>query len=43
MKKNEKCNCNNPHRNYGEKVCLNCGKMLDFESGKLYVFKGEEE
>lgn len=33
----EECNCDCPMRNYGEKVCLNCGKRLDFESEKIYL------
>lgn len=33
-----RCSCDTPYRNYGEKVCLNCGKILDFESPKLYLF-----
>jgi hypothetical protein len=32
---NEKCQCNNPYRNYGEKICLNCGGIIDFESERI--------
>lgn len=40
--KKQKCNCDSPYRDYGTKICLNCGGVLDFESGKVYYFKGEE-
>lgn len=37
------CKCDSPYRNYGEKVCLNCGGILDFESDTIVFLKDVEK
>lgn len=36
----KKCDCDErgevPYRDYGTKICLGCGGILDFESGTLH-------
>lgn len=31
------CQCDNPYRNRGETICLNCGGVLDFESERVCI------